>query len=278
MTIDQVLRSASGRFDPEDFRTPRLDVEVLLASVLGCERVYLHAHPERTLSDEEASRFEGLLVRRLKREPVAYLTGIKEFYGLSFSVDPSVLIPRPETELIIEEAERILAKGYSGSILDLGTGSGCLAVTMKKLFPSAEVLAADVSPEALKTAEANAEKILGPGAVRFVLSDLFSSIPGCFDLIVCNPPYVPDGIPLEPNVKDFEPASALFAGPDGLGFIRPFLAEVSGHLKPSGLLLMECGVETVNRIESLLPSKLMLLRTISDLSDIPRIVVVAESS
>lgn len=268
----ECLAEAAARLASVGVETPRLDAEVLLAHVLGVGRAYLHTHPERVLVLSDVGRFRDLLVRRERREPLAYLTGWREFYGLAFRVDRRVLIPRPETEVLVEESRRMFPADFEGRVLDMGTGSGCLAVVLKRLFPRAEVTAVDISEDALAVARENVERLLGAGAVRLVRSAGFAALEGSWDLVVCNPPYVPEGAAVDPEVL-YEPAEAVFAGPEGLGFIRPFLEDVVPHLSGAGAVLMEMGGEVAAVLETVVPSGLRLERTVSDLEARPRVAV-----
>jgi len=215
----------------------RLTASLLLARALGVDRTHLLAYPERALTDEQLAAYDRILTRRAAREPFQQITGVQEFYGLDFEVTPDVLIPRPETELIVETGER-LWRG-AGRVLDIGTGSGCLAVTLAKRLPSATVTATDLSGPALAVARRNARR--HGATVDFVRADLASALSGPFDLVVSNPPYVPDGgrDTLQPEVRDHEPHLALFGGMDGLDVYRRLFADVPRLLAQNGLLIVE---------------------------------------
>ena len=261
MRLDEWLRAATTRLDLAGVDSPRLEAQVLAAHVLRVDRSWLLAHPDHEFNDLAG---EGLLQRREGGEPLAYLTGYREFYGRTFGVDPSVLIPRQETEELVEEAlDRGLAivdRGDDSSdpkseirnpkCLDLGTGSGILAITLKLERPAWDVTAVDVSPEALATASANARH-LGAG-VRLVLSDGFSALLGeSFDLIVSNPPYIGDAEELPRDVREYEPATALFSGPTGLEFYARLANEAANHLEDGGLLLLEVGHRQAGEVVAL---------------------------
>jgi release factor glutamine methyltransferase len=217
----------------------RRDAEVLLAHVLGVGTAALHAHPERPLAPAQAERFAALAARRREGEPVAYLTGRRGFRWLELEVDARVLIPRPETEHLVEAA---LGLPAAARVADVGTGSGAVALALATERPDLRVVGADVSPGALAVARANAARL---GAeVTWLLGDLLAAVPGRLDAVVANPPYVPDGEELPRDVAAFEPALALRAGPDGLDVIRrlvpaaaaraPFLAlEVGAGQAPA---------------------------------------------
>ena len=236
MRLDEWLRHATTRLDLAGVDSPRLEAQVLAAHVLRVDRSWLLAYPEHDFNDLAG---EGLLQRREGGEPLAYLVGHREFYGRKFGVDSSVLVPRQETEELAEAALELSSR-QTRSILDVGTGSGVLAVTLKLERPEWDVTAVDVSPEALATASANAR--FHRAAVRFVLSDGFEALLGeSFDLIVSNPPYIGDDEILASEVRDWEPSGALFAGPTGLEFYTRLANEAAGYLSDGGLLLLEVG-------------------------------------
>jgi release factor glutamine methyltransferase len=224
-----ITRSASWLHD-KGIESSRLEAELLLAHVLDVERLRLYLDADRPLVDAEVEPYRDLIKRRARGEPVAYLTGKKEFYGIAFEVTPDVLVPRPETELIVDRARALKPK----RILEIGTGSGCIAVACAVRLPEASIVATDISPEALDVARRNDTT----GRVEFRLGDLFDPVEGKFDLIVSNPPYVADGA-ATPNVEAHEPHVALFAGADGLDILRRLLPEAARHLEPGGALLCE---------------------------------------
>lgn len=229
----------------------RIEAQILLQHVLRQPRSWLLAHDDETLSAAQQSAYDELLRRRLAGEPLAYILGEREFFGLSFKVTPATLIPRPETELLVELAlEHMLQQGC---VLDLGTGSGAIALSIAHARPAAEVTAVDASTAALEVAEQNAQR-LGIGNVRFVRSDWFSELEGArFDLIVSNPPYVASGDPhLEQGDLPFEPLSALASGVDGLDDIRRIVADVPAYLNRGGWLLFEHGYDQAEQVRELL--------------------------
>jgi len=247
---------------------PRLDAELLLADALGATRTALHLHPERILTAAECERFAALVARRRAREPVAYIRGTRGFRHIDLAVDRRVLVPRPETELLVEVA---LGLPLRARVLDVGTGSGAVALALKHERPDLTVVATDVSDDALAVARANAQTLRLD--VAFAQDDLLSGVDGGFDAILSNPPYVPDGDreELEPEVAVHEPAQALFAGGDGLDVLRrlareaaaraPFVAfEVGAGQAPAvGEMLREAGMSDV--------------RAHRDLAGIERVVV-----
>ena len=241
--------------------SPRLEAEILLARALGFSRIELYTNFETVPDDEKKALFRGLVKRRGEGEPVAYLTGQKEFYSLEFNVVPGVLIPRPETEqLVLEGIEFLRARQKSGQtepprVIDLGTGSGAIAVALAKNLPTAQITAVDLSPNALATAKKNAEKHGVANRIAFVESDLFAKIPAGekFDLLVSNPPYVSraeyDTLP--PMVKNYEPKEALLAGEIGTEIIERILAAAPDFAAPGAKLLLELSPMIADAVEKL---------------------------
>jgi release factor glutamine methyltransferase len=227
---------------------PLHEARLLLSSALGLSRTTLEAHPERKVSPDATARFRALVARRATGEPIAYLTGQREFYGLEFRVTPQVLIPRAETELLVDIALETNAK----RILDLGTGSGCVAIAVAKARPQAEVTAVDVSAAALAVARDNAHR---HGAkIRFLQGDWFAPLAGeRFDLILANPPYVAQADPhLAQGDVRFEPRAALVAGAEGLDEIRRIVAQAPAHLETGGWLWLEHGYDQAPVLAALL--------------------------
>jgi len=241
----KLIQWTSGYFERKGIPNPRVDAELLLAHVLECQRIALYTDHEKVISEKLLAKFKSLLERRAKREPLQYILGETEFWGLKFKVTPDVLIPRPETELLVEEA---LKFKDSKSILDIGTGSGCIAVSLAKHLPETKLVATDISKEALEVARENAETHALADRIEFVLADIapwrvFQSEGRTFDLIVSNPPYIDEREmnSLQPEVRDFEPRGALVAGRGGLEIVEKILAEAMTFLRPEGLLLLEVG-------------------------------------
>lgn len=243
MNVGQALALARGRIPPAE-------AKLLLRHVLGCSAAEIAAHPEREFGEDQASRYAMLVGRRAAGEPVAYLVGSREFFGREFRVTPAVLIPRPETERLVEVVLSKLSRGDAPRILDLGAGSGCVAITLA-LAAGAEVTAVDVSREALAVARENAGRL---GArVEFIESDWFSAVDGRFDLIVGNPPYVAEGDPhLNEGDLRFEPMTALACGQDGLSAIRRIVADAPRFLEPGGWLFLEHGYDQAEAMRALL--------------------------
>lgn len=253
-------------------REARIEARALAVHAWGVETAWLIAHDTDVPDGAQRAAFLALLEQRLGGRPVAYLIGTREFYGRPFGVTPNVLIPRPETELLVEQALKHLSPGQPARVLDLGTGSGCVAVTLALERPQAIVTAVDRSPLALAQAERNA-RALG-AKVRFLLSDWFASLAGeRFDLIVGNPPYVAADDPhLGRGDVRFEPTGALAAGPDGLDDLRRIVREARAHLAPGGWLWLEHGFEQGESTRRLLrEAGLESVETLSDTAGLPRI-------
>jgi release factor glutamine methyltransferase len=231
----------------------RIEVQSLLLRVLNVQRAYLLAHPEQVLDEVQQNTYDTLLQRRLRGEPIAHLLGEREFFGLNFKVTPATLIPRPETELLVELALLRMQQGRAGRILDLGTGSGAVALSIAYARRDAEVVAVDASAAALQVARENAER-LGIRNTSFLQSDWFTALNGQrFDLIVSNPPYVAAGdVHLARGDVRFEPLSALASGADGLDDIRCIILAAPQHLTAKGWLLLEHGYDQAEPVRALL--------------------------
>ncbi len=234
MTIETAIDLATDRLYRTHSASARLDAEILLAFVLKVDRTWLHAHNDQELHDKERKLFDDLVAQRTQHHPIAYLVGQREFYGRNFTVTPDVLIPRPETEALIEF---VLNGDFSNAnILDVGTGSGAIAVTLATEMPNATITASDVSPVALEIARKNAAKL--DAKVKFVESDLLADISGQFDIIVANLPYVDPTWEVSPDTT-FEPQRALFAADNGLELIKKLIVQAKEHVSEHGTLLLE---------------------------------------
>jgi release factor glutamine methyltransferase len=234
--------------------SPRLDAEVLLMRFLRMDRLQLCLQPERELSQEEAAGFSRWVVRRSLGEPVAYILGEKEFWSLRFEVGREVLIPRPETECLVEEVQRFYHPPGEGlRVLDIGTGSGAIGVVLARELPAARVVATDISPAALAVARRNAMTHGVAGRMEFFQGDLFAAVDGDFDIICSNPPYIPEGVYdlLPAGIRNFEPRGALIAGPDGLDFHRRIIREGVHRLKTGGRIFLEIGEGQQGPVEAL---------------------------
>ncbi|MEN6349693.1 MAG: peptide chain release factor N(5)-glutamine methyltransferase [Syntrophomonas sp.] len=239
--IKELLEWTTRFFAEKGIVNPRLEAEVLLARILEKDRVYLYAHFDKPVNRDEREQFRHYIIRRVKGEPVAYITGHKEFMSLDFQVNPAVLIPRPETELLVELALDLAGGMNEVRICDVGTGSGAIAISLAAYCPTARVFATDISPEALKIARGNAARY--GDKVSFHQGDLLSPLQdkGSFDIIVANLPYIAEAEfrELEPGVREYEPSGALLAPGDGLDIYRRLVPQALKVLSPGGYILME---------------------------------------
>jgi len=256
MTLGDCIHRAAGDFGEQGLASPRLDAEVLLAHALRADRPYLYRHPEAPVGREAASVFHSLVARRLRGEPVAYLLGFKEFWSLAFEVNGQVLIPRPDTECLVEEVLKVckVAADDRLRILDLGTGSGAIGVSLAWELPQAHVVATDLSSGAVDVARRNAKRHGVEQRMTFLTGHLFAPLSGKFDIIVSNPPYISAAAfeTLPVDVRGYEPASALLAGPDGTLFHEQIIAGCGEFLSEGGWLLLEIGSEQCRRVRAML--------------------------
>ncbi|MCX7045635.1 MAG: peptide chain release factor N(5)-glutamine methyltransferase [Candidatus Sumerlaeota bacterium] len=324
--IEEALNKAALRLKEAGAASPRLDAELLLAEALGMNQTQLILRANNALDEAASAQFHTMIQRRLRREPIAYILGHKEFWGREFLVNQHVLIPRPETELLVESAlewirprtnssefrvpssefqlpklpgapnaERGTQNAESGrrnaergtrnaelSILDLGTGSGAIGLTLAAEIPEAHVVCSDLSAAALNVARENAGRLgladIDTGRIAFIQSDIFSTVSGEFDLIVSNPPYVgeKEREALMPDVRDYEPALALFSGTEGDEFIKRMLAEAPDHLLPGGALIFEIGYAQGEKAQDLIRSnsRWKAPKLLRDGAGHPRVIVV----
>jgi release factor glutamine methyltransferase len=252
-TVVELLGVAAAYLDARGFETPRLDVELLLGHVLGMRRLELYLHHDRPLEPAEVDAFRELLRRRAGGEPVAYLLGSAGFRRLTLKVDARVLVPRPETEVLVELVLARLPDG--GALLDVGTGSGAIALAVADERPDTRVTAVDVSAGALALARENRDALGLADRVELVESDLYAHLPAGarFDVVAANPPYIPEDDPrLDPRVRDHEPHVAIFAGADGLALIRRLVAGARERLEPGGTLAIEVAEGQAPRVRALL--------------------------
>jgi release factor glutamine methyltransferase len=283
MRLREALQSAVARLTAEHVPSPRLNAETLLMFTLNCDRAHLYAHPERELTPEEQSRYDEILTQRSKGVPAQYITGHQEFWGLDLIVSPAVLIPRPETEHLIETVLPLARALPHPIVADVGTGSGAIALALAKELPNAEIHATDISPAALEIAEANAARLQlefrasnqhpPERRIFFHDTDLLRGLdPGAFDFVVSNPPYVglaeEDEVQLE--VRKFEPRNAVFAGPTGLETITQLVPAAQVVLKLGGYLVMEISGTIAEGVRELLAGWEDITIT-NDLQGIPRV-------
>jgi release factor glutamine methyltransferase len=277
-SIAEALKEASRVLDGAGVPEARREAGSLLSFVLGKDRTFLISHAEDVVGDDSVNQLREFVERRAAGEPLQYITGVQDFYGREFRVTPDVLIPRPETELLVEAALEV-TKADSPVFCDVGTGSGCIAVTLLCEIAGARAVAVDKSLAALEVAKLNAEKQSVADRAVFVVSDCFDALDWLqspFDLIVSNPPYVSEAAlaGLQREVRDHEPLVALSPGADGLSVIRRLLREAPAYLKPNGHLLMEIGFDQGERVRDLVDESIWtLLEVRPDLQCIPRIVV-----
>jgi len=258
MNIRNILNQAAADLAKSGSLTSRLDAEVLLAAWLHIERLEFYKSPEKILTEKEISGFAEWIKRREKGEPVAYITGIKEFWSLPFEVNRDVLIPRPETEILVEEATTIAGTDFKShphlQILEIGTGSGAISIALAVELPEARLTATDISPAALLVARKNAIAHGVEGRINFLLGNLFEPVSGFFDVIVSNPPYISDEEYecLPRGVKNYEPEQALRAGKDGTSCHKKIIEGSRQYLQTGGWLLMEIGEAQGESIEKML--------------------------
>lgn len=271
MTCRQALERATSLLS--GFAFTRRDAELLLLRVLGRDRAWLLTHSENELTPEQATQYETWIERRARQEPVQYIVGEQEFFGLAMRVTPAVLIPRPETEHLVEALLSRVPHDEPLRVCDVGTGSGAIAVALAHQLPQAQVTGLDISEAALQIAQENAARHGVADRVQFLRSDLLSAVHGkCFDAIVSNPPYVAEPEVLEPQVRDYEPHAALFAGPTGLEIYRRLIPQAHASLVPGGWLLLEIGHGQREALASLLAGW-DGLEFVSDLAGIPRVAI-----
>jgi release factor glutamine methyltransferase len=281
-TVGRLLTWTTDWLTTKGSESARLDAEVLLAFVRGCPRIALYTAFDVPVNEEERARFRSLVKRRGEGEPVAYLVGSREFFSLSFIVSPAVLVPRPETEgLVIRVLDLCQAAGATSQrprIIDVGTGSGAIVVTVAKRLPQAELVATDISPEAIAVASNTATRHGVAERIEFVACDLLSDprVVGPWDVIVSNPPYVRedefDALPRD--VRLHEPRTALVSGPTGVELVGRLATEAAEKLGPGGWLLMEIGPSTAAAAEEVVAAQadLSLEPTLKDMAGLPRIV------
>lgn len=254
MTLGTALRQAIQLLEKQGVSTSRLTAEVLLMHAVCGDRTLLAAHPEQELTDLQQLHYARYLHERIQGRPTQYITGQQEFWGLEFRVNASVLIPRPETEHVVEIAEYRLQNADCPNVIDVGTGSGCIAIALAHDLPAARVFASDISSEALRTASENARRLGVADRVHFFQGDLLTSLPdAAVDLVVSNPPYVAttDAATLQREVREHEPHQALFAGEDGLAVYRRLVPEAARILRPGGWLVLELGYNVAEQVRAM---------------------------
>lgn len=274
MTIAELLAQSSQQLSAHS-DSPQLDADVLLCHVLQKERSHLRAWPEKILDQEQLDAFEQLLQQRLAGKPIAYLTGHREFWSLDLKVNEDTLIPRPETELLIETLLELYPANSNIQLADLGTGSGAIALAIASERPQWSIIATDIDAASLKLAQHNAEQHQ-LNNIQFIQSNWFEGLGGqTFDIIISNPPYIPDTDPhLEQGDVRFEPRRALSSGHDGLDDIRLLSAQASQHLKTNGLLLLEHGYDQKQQVRQIFTENLYKnIRQALDMLNQPRLTL-----
>jgi release factor glutamine methyltransferase len=279
MQLKQAVDSAYQLFVENDVPSPRLNAELLLMFVLDRERAYLYAHPERELTPDEQSGYDDVVRERARGCPTQYITGHQEFWGLDLLVSPAVLIPRPETEHVVETVlELVKEYPFAGPgrlcMVDVGAGSGCIALALASELPHAEIHACDISDEALEIARINAARLALGGRVLFRKSDLLSVYAGeKFDFVISNPPYVgeADADKVQKQVREFEPKIAVFSGEEGLDIYRKLVPQAKEALRHGGWFVAEIGYSEEAKVRELLAGWADIQVT-PDLQGIPRVV------
>ena len=279
MRLGETLQSAIKFLSDEQVPSPRMNAEVLLIFVLDADRACLYAHPERELTADEQTRYDEALRERATGKPAQYITGHQEFWGMDLIVTPAVLIPRPETEHVIETVVELAKEFPARRIVDVGTGSGCIALALAKELPQAQITATDISPEALEVAKANAARHQMEKRIRFVEADLMRSrdaihgVSAEVDFVVSNPPYVSEEErdKVQREVRKFEPKLAVFGGEHGFDIYRRLIPQAQEVLRPGGWLVMEIGFSQEEEIRKLLAGW-SEVRVKADLQGIPRVV------
>ena len=259
-TIGRILKWTEQYFKEKGIESPRLDAEVLLSHILGRERIYLYVHFDEPLEPTELARYREAIKQRVQRVPVAYIIGEKEFMGLTFKVTADTLVPRPDTEILVQAAvERLRARGETPRFADIGTGSGAICLSILHFLPKAQADTVDISPAARAVAEENAAALAGQ----------------CYDAILSNPPYIPDGdiAALAPEVRLKEPRTALAGGKDGLDFYRRLTADAPAHLKDGGFLAVEVGIHQAAPVAALAVPAFSRTEILKDYAGIERVVI-----
>lgn len=277
-TILETLQWTVDFFKQKEIESPRLTAEVLLAHILRQDRMYLYVHFDQPLEQDEREQFKTLIRQRVQGIPTQYLTGKQEFWSLEFQVAPGVLIPRSETEHLVETAIQLAAQFSEPSIVDIGTGSGAIAISLKNELPHAKIYAGDISETALKIAIANGNSLLDDSnSISFLQGDLFEPFSGMtFDLIVSNPPYISaaEYNTLAYEVKDHEPKQALHAGEKGLDVYHRLIAEATSYLTSNGYILVEIGCGQKNAVVDIFQKcEFVIKEIIKDYAGIDRVVV-----
>lgn len=276
-TISSLLNWTVNYFKSKNIESARLDAEVLLSHVLGQERIYLYVHFDEPMEQAELGKFREYVKRRAQHVPVAYIIGEKEFMGLPFKVTPDTLIPRPDTEILVENVLANLAEDETVQIVDIGTGSGAIILSLLANLPKAQGKTVDIAVKAVEVAKENAVRLQVADRCEFLVGDLFAPLQDSkFDVIVSNPPYIPqkDIATLEADVRAYEPVSALTDGGDGLSYYRRLLAEGKRYLKENGFIALEIGIHQAQAVKRIaLDNGWRNIKIIKDYAGIDRVVL-----
>ena len=283
MILKDALRAGINELKSANVETPVVDAGVILCHVLNCDKVFLYTHEDLVLQNETYEAFFDKIRKRAEGTPVQYIMGYQEFMSLNFIVDESVLIPRADTEILvetaIEQASQLKTPSGELKILDIGTGSGCIAISLSYYLKNCSTIGVDISKKALKIARLNAEKIGVTENTTFIQSNLFDNLElsgndGRFDLIVSNPPYIETDVikTLQREVRDYEPISALDGGIDGLGFYRDIVDKAPNYLNRNGLLMFEVGYNQWEQVAGIMEKSFCDILAIKDISGINRVV------
>jgi release factor glutamine methyltransferase len=276
VNIAEALETCTAELTEYDVPDARLDAVLLVAFAIGRDKTYLVAHPEVELTTDQQSKITELTSRRASREPLQYVLGRQEFYRLMFEVTPDVLIPRPETEILVERAIKFLSIKSAPRFCEIGVGSGCISVSVLHELSDASAVACDISEKALEVARRNAERNGVAERLHLIVSDVFDAVPKeNFDALLSNPPYVPeiDFDTLQTEVRGYEPTVALTSGEDGLNVIERLLAQAPSYLKPGGMLLFEMGFNQSDKVRELIDDAIWTdIEFLADLQGIPRIL------
>lgn len=277
MMLKQAIDAAYELFVKDDVPSPRLNAELLMMFVLGCDRAYLFAHPERLLAADQQSRYDDVIRERARGCPTQYIIGHQEFWGLDLIVSPAVLIPRPETEHVVETVLALVRQREPEEklrLIDVGTGTGCIALALASELPWIDIHACDISDEALEIARINAARLRLSHQIQLRRSDLLSVYVGeQFDFVVCNPPYVgeSEADKVQKQVREFEPKIAVFSGQEGMDIYKRFIPQAHSVLNPGGWLVMEIGFSSEEKVKALLKDWTDV-QTTADLQGIPRVI------
>lgn len=272
--VIELLRKATVELDAAGIESARLDSEILLAHVLNCRRLYLYVDTDKKVSPAQVTRYENLIERRIKKIPVAYLIGQREFFGMNFAVTPEVLIPRPDTEILVQVAIEKLSNFDNPTFLDIGTGSGAICISILKHVKTARAVTVDISENAINCAKFNGEKFGVDDRITFHVGNLFEPLSGQkFHAIISNPPYIPtkDLSTLQAEVQR-EPKIALDGGVDGLNFYRRIVNESPNFLFAGGFIAVEIGINQAVAVKNMLDENFVDVKIIRDLSNIERVV------